>query len=141
MSQNLSEQTAKLTLTDIYVDETSGSDTQGTGTKDAPFKTPSHAFSTCASPRILIKQHPEDSAYESVTATHSQSWQEISGAGLKKAKKGWELLKRKQDKEEERLKKEKESSHVKADEEAKRLEASKSIVFKRPKGCKVAVKV
>lgn len=66
---------------------------------------------------------------------------EISGAALKKAKKGLEVQKKKQQKELEKAKREAELAAQKSEEEMRRLEESKSIVLKEDPSWPAAVTV
>ncbi len=118
---------------EFYVCEVSGNDELNSGlSQDSPLKTPIQAFFLHENPKIYVRKALEGEDSE---------WKEISGAGLKKAKKGWEVVKKKQGKEEERKKKEAEDKDKKAEEELKRLEEAKSVKITRVQGVSPAEKV
>jgi asparaginyl-tRNA synthetase len=117
---------------DIYVCEVSGDDANKGLAKTDPLKTAIQAFHLNSNPRIFVRKALEGADAE---------WKEISGAGLKKAKKGWELAKKKADKEGERMKKEAEDKDKKAEEERKRLEESKAVKITRDSSLPAAEKV
>jgi len=66
------------------------------------------------------------------------TFKEISGAGLKKAKKGFEAAKKKAEKEEERKKKNARAAFAKTEEELRRLEEAKSIILTRNPSLEIA---
>lgn len=119
----------KLSLCDtLYVCEVQGSDETGKGTETEPFKTPIRALEVNESAKILVRKALEGD---------EAGFNEISGAGLKKAKKGLELLKKKQVKEQERLLKETQAAAA----EQRRLEESKSIKLEQNPALPAAQKV
>ncbi|CDR46603.1 CYFA0S24e00914g1_1 [Cyberlindnera fabianii] len=102
-------------MSQFYINETTGSDAPGAGSEDKPYQTAAYAvFEQGDSAKFLVYKKAEEET--------PAGYFEISGAGLKKAKKGADGLKKKAEKakaaEEQRLKKE-------ADEAAKKLAAMK----------------
>ena len=114
----------------VYVCEIEGSDETGTGTQQLPFKSAVQAFSVASNPKILIRKPAEDDSTAAVPVAQLE-YKEISGAALKKAKKGYELLKKKQEKDDEKRKRDAEQAALKADEDRKRFELAKSIKLVR----------
>lgn len=75
----------------VYVNEKSGSDSPTAGSEQAPFQTPAFAAFVQPEAKIFVYKQVEDSeAFE---------YAEISASALKKAKKGAEGLKKKQEKQ------------------------------------------
>jgi asparaginyl-tRNA synthetase len=119
----------KLSLSDtLYVCEVQGSDETGKGNESSPFKSPIRALEVNESAKILVRKALQG---------EEAGFKEISGAGLKKAKKGLELLKKKLVKEQERSAKEADQ----AAEEQRRLEESKAIQLVQDTKLPVARKV
>lgn len=107
----------------LYVCEVTGDDAKNDGTTtQKPLKTPVRAIELGAG-TILVRKATEGEGSE---------YASISGAALKKAKKAYEVNKRKAEKEVERLAKEAELAAQKAESEQKRLEDAKKLVLKKP---------
>ena len=109
----------------VYVDEGAGSDEKGIGSKAAPFASGAGAMlSKGQNVNLFVKKAgaPDEKDKASLDA---DGYAPISGAGLKKAKKGLDNLVKKQKKQEEAAAKEKE----KAEADGKKLEESKSVVL------------
>jgi asparaginyl-tRNA synthetase len=109
------------------VDETAGSDDKGDGTESSPYATPVTALAgpQGAEVAIFIRKAPAD------------EYAPISGAALKRAKKGLEQQK-------EKAKKAKAAAAKEAQErqrEAQKLEESKKIVLKEDPSLPAAIKV
>jgi hypothetical protein len=113
----------------IYVDEKAGSDATGSGSITSPFATPLAALisaTTLSSPefpatRTVLVRKPD--------SVEIAEWVQISGAGLKKAKKNleghWKKVKKAEEGKEAKAKEERE----KAEREAKRREEASRIVL------------
>ncbi|KAJ3340376.1 hypothetical protein HDU93_007101 [Gonapodya sp. JEL0774] len=105
----------------LYIDESGGSDESGSGSETSPFKTALAAFLRVST------SHPTINIDDvKIKVKKDSEWTDISKAGLKKAKSGYETTLKKIRKEEERKAKEAED---KAGEE-KRLEESKKVIIK-----------
>ncbi|KAI9307482.1 hypothetical protein BJ944DRAFT_261853 [Cunninghamella echinulata] len=117
MASQISEATEKLAISEtVYIDEVEGSD-DNNGTEASPLKTPLKALEKHGENiKILVKKDAE-------------GYKDISGAALKKAKKGLVELQRKLKKQEEQKKKQEEDLKKKQEEEAKVLERAKAIVL------------
>lgn len=100
----------------VYVDEIAGFD-ENEGTEASPLKTALKA----------LEKHGE--SIKIVVKKDEEGYKDISGAALKKAKKGLVELQRKLKKQEEQKKKQEEDLKKKKEEEAKALEQAKSIVL------------
>lgn len=96
-------------MSQVYVNEKTGADTAGNGSEAVPFQTPAFALFTCPDAKVLVYKQKEDS--------EEFEYLDISASALKKAKKGAEGLKKKQEKQ---LKMDQE-------QEKKHLEASKKL--------------
>ncbi|KXS20729.1 hypothetical protein M427DRAFT_51707 [Gonapodya prolifera JEL478] len=105
----------------LFVDETAGSDESGVGTEASPFKTAVAAILKASTANTGINVDEIK-----IKVKKESEWTDISKAGFKKAKGGFENAIKKLRKEEEKKHKEAED---KAGEE-KRLEESKKIVIK-----------
>ncbi|KZO90602.1 asparaginyl-tRNA synthetase [Calocera viscosa TUFC12733] len=121
--EKVTEKVADLGLTgskgpDVYVDEQTGSDATGTGTKEAPYATSIHALTVKGQDiNILTRKKAGD------------EYQPITKSGLKNAKKVVETNERKAKKAaEEAEKNAKAAAGAKAREE-KRIEESKKVVL------------
>ncbi|OBA20292.1 asparaginyl-tRNA synthetase [Metschnikowia bicuspidata var. bicuspidata NRRL YB-4993] len=78
-------------MSQVYVNEASGTDTAGAGSQQQPFQTPAYALFASPEAQVLVYKQKEDSAdFEYV---------EISASALKKAKKGADGLRKKQEKQ------------------------------------------
>ncbi|KAG8731327.1 hypothetical protein FRC12_019785, partial [Ceratobasidium sp. 428] len=110
----------------VYVDETTGSDDKGDGTEASPYATPVAALDGPHGPdaAIFTRKAPAD------------EYAPISGAALKRAKKGLEQLKEKAKKAE--------AAAAKAEQdrlrEEKKLEESKKIVLKEDSSLPSAIR-
>ncbi|KAG9119216.1 hypothetical protein FRC07_005848, partial [Ceratobasidium sp. 392] len=127
----VAEQAEKLSITSsdkpkVYVDETAGSDDKGDGTEASPYATPVAALDGPhgADAAVFIRKAPAD------------EYAPISGAALKRAKKGLEQLKEKA-KKAEALAAKAEQDRLR---EEKKLEESKKIVIKEDTSLPPAVK-
>ena len=112
----------------IHIDETAGSDATGTGTAEAPYQSPAHAWfihGSSTSVELLILK-PETKEYTS-----------ISPSALKKAKKGAESLEKKKKKaEEQRV-----QDELEKEKQLKKLEESKKVVITEDSSLPKAVRV
>ncbi|CAE6425988.1 unnamed protein product [Rhizoctonia solani] len=127
----VTEQAEKLGLSSesmpkVYVDETAGSDDKGDGTEASPYATPVTALAgpQGAEVAIFIRKAPAD------------EYAPISGAALKRAKKGLEQQKEKAKKAEAAAAKESQERQ----REAQKLEESKKIVLKEDPSLPAAIK-
>ncbi len=100
------------------MDEKNGNDESGDGSDAKPFATPLKALESVRGAACQIKTRKED------------GWTDISGAGLKKAKKGYEGIVKKLEKQKEFEKKHAEQLAQAALDEAKRLEEAKKVILK-----------
>ncbi|KAJ3199241.1 hypothetical protein HDU67_002963, partial [Dinochytrium kinnereticum] len=112
-------------MSQLYVCEQKGSDADGAGTEASPFKTPL---------RALESVNGDDAAKIMVRKVETEGYQPISGAAMKKAKKGWELAEKKKAKAAASASKDSDEAAAKAAEEAKRLEESKKVVLTQDLG-------
>ncbi|KAJ3099956.1 hypothetical protein HDU97_002628 [Phlyctochytrium planicorne] len=104
----------------VFVCELQGNDTDGQGTEASPFKTPLRALESVGGKDetpIVVRKAIED------------GFQPISGAALKKAKKGWETNEKKKAKEAVKAAETAANAADRAAEEERRLEESKRIVL------------
>lgn len=108
----------------LYVDEAAGSD-DADGTPEAPLKTAVAALDKVAGAPVAIKVRKD------------AEWADISGAGLKKARKAWETAVSKRKKAEEAAKKAGDAE----EEERRRLEESKKIKLEQDASLPAAKKV
>ncbi|KAM9931130.1 hypothetical protein OXX59_000014 [Metschnikowia pulcherrima] len=98
-------------MSQVYVNEASGADAAGAGSQEQPFKTPAYALFVSPNAKVFVHKQKEDSAdYEYV---------EISASALKKAKKGADGLRKKQEKQ---AKQEQEQKAKQADAQKKLAE-------------------
>ncbi|KAJ3117391.1 hypothetical protein HDU96_006916 [Phlyctochytrium bullatum] len=104
----------------FFVCEKSGSDETGNGTKESPFKT---------ALRVLEQVGGEAAVDIQVRKETGEEYQPISGAALKKAKKGWELAEKKKAKAAAAAAKDADEAAAKAADEAKRIEEAKKVVL------------
>jgi asparaginyl-tRNA synthetase len=114
----------------VYIDEASGSDTQGDGSAASPYATAVGAFAardTQDLDLLVRKPAPEDALPGS-----GPEWQPISPTALKKARKLYETQKKKLAKRGEADKKLDGDSEEKRRLDAEKLEQSKSIVLQEP---------
>lgn len=116
----------------IHIDETTGSDTTGTGTQDQPYQSLAFALFTHGQSEACVIRKDASGTYEEPTQS-----------SLKKAKKTADGLEKKRKKQEELLARD---AKEKGDEKEKReklLEESKSIVLVEdpslPKATKVRI--
>ncbi|KAF7583499.1 asparagine--tRNA ligase [Clavispora lusitaniae] len=111
-------------MSSVYVNEKSGSDSAETaGTEQQPFQTPAFALFVKPDAKVLVYKQKEDSeGFEYV---------EISASALKKAKKGADGLKKKQEKQlklaEEQKKKQEEASKKMAELDLIKIVEDKSL--------------
>lgn len=122
----------KTKMSTIYIDEASGTDEQGTGTQNAPYKTLAYA----------LFKHEDPSTPASTTTYQSRKSGETpydapTDSALKKAKKGAEGLRKKAAKAAEIAERE---AKERADAD-RRLEESKKIVLVEDESLPQAVKV
>lgn len=122
----------KIKMSTIYIDEASGTDEQGTGTQNAPYKTLAYA----------LFKHEDPSTPASTTTYQSRKSGETpydapTDSALKKAKKGAEGLRKKAAKAAEIAERE---AKERADAD-RRLEESKKIVLVEDESLPQAVKV
>ncbi|KAI8841316.1 hypothetical protein BC829DRAFT_492526 [Chytridium lagenaria] len=104
----------------VYVCEQKGDDTTGAGTETSPFKTPL---------RALESVNGDENVKIQVRKVEAEGYQPISGAALKKAKKGWELNEKKKQKAAAAAAKDADEAASKAADEARRLEEAKNVVL------------
>ncbi|ELU42042.1 Ded81p [Rhizoctonia solani AG-1 IA] len=128
----VTEQAEKLGLSSeskpkVYVDETTGSDDKGDGSEASPYVTPVAALGGPQGTEvaIFIRKGPSD------------EYAPISGAALKRAKKGLEQQKEKAKKAEAAAAKEAQERQ----REAQKLEESKKIVLKEDPSLPSAIKI
>ncbi|ORX47747.1 asparaginyl-tRNA synthetase [Hesseltinella vesiculosa] len=114
----VTEAASKLSLGEtVYIDEVGGSD-DNSGVESSPLKTAIKALEKFGdNAKILVKKDDE-------------GFKDISGAALKKAKKGLELQQKKLKKQQEQLEKQASQDKEKAEEHAKMLERAKAVVLK-----------
>ncbi|ODV84354.1 hypothetical protein CANARDRAFT_29228 [[Candida] arabinofermentans NRRL YB-2248] len=106
-------------MSTIYVNELTGADEpSATGSKESPFKTPAYALFISPDAKLFTFK---ESTEEGVAADYV----EISASALKKAKKGAESLKKK---EEKNKKLAEDASAKEAEETAKMIEAMKIVI-------------
>ncbi|CEH11763.1 asparaginyl-trna synthetase [Ceraceosorus bombacis] len=121
----------------VHVDETAGSDETGTGSAEKPFLTAVTALvSAGPTARVLVRKAPAEGTAPPADAD-AAGYQPISGAGLKRAKKGYEVAIKKQQKEAEKSK----GETSKAEDESKRLEDSKQVVLSKPEDLGKRIKI
>ena len=107
-------------MSHIFICETLGSDDKNSGTRESPFQTPIHAISINPDAVLLLRKSIDE------------EFVEISNAALKKAKKGLELLLKKQQKANERSAQDALVQLQLENDKLARLEAAKSIVLINP---------
>ncbi len=117
----------------MYVCEVQGSDETGTGIESLPFKT--------AVKVLEFINGNEENVSILVRKSMEEGFQDISGAGLKKARKVYETNQRKAAKAAERAVADAEKSEKEAADEANRIENAKSIVLTQDASLPVAQKV
>lgn len=120
--------------------EAQGSDETGTGSESAPFKTALRVLEQLAdafddSCSIVVRKAAGEGGES------DGGFQDISGAGLKKAKKAYEANVKKAQKAAERAVADAAKSEKEAAEEAKRIEYAKNIVLIQDAKLPVAEKV
>lgn len=114
----------------VYVDEAKGSDETGSGTKEAPYATTVGAMMAKGSEiSLFVKKTPAEGEKEEAGAD-ADGYAPISGAGLKRAKKGLEAAQKKKKKQEDASSKAQDAEET----DAKKLEESKNVVLEEPKG-------
>ncbi|KAI9366035.1 hypothetical protein DFJ73DRAFT_806814 [Zopfochytrium polystomum] len=118
--------------TKLFVCEIAGHDQEGVGSEKMPFRTPL---------RALESVNGNESVAIMVRKDHVEGFVPISGAALKKAKKGWETNEKKRVKAEEQAKKNAELAATRAAEEAKKLEEAKSVVLVNDPALPAPVKI
>ncbi|KAI9145451.1 hypothetical protein BKA69DRAFT_584178 [Paraphysoderma sedebokerense] len=134
MAESPSASMEKISISgpEIFVCELCGSDSNDGKSSTSPLKTPLKALELYGE-EIKI----------SVRKDEQEGFKLISGAALKKAKKAFEVAKKKAAKEEEKKKVEAEKAKAKEEEEKRRLEEAKSVVFKEdmslPKAKKIKI--
>lgn len=114
----------------VYVDEAKGSDTTGKGTKEAPYATTVGAMLALGSEISLFVKKSGAEGDKEEGGADADGYAPISGAGLKRAKKGLEAAQKKKKKQEEASSKTQDAEET----DAKKLEESKSVVLEEPKG-------
>jgi len=120
-------------VTQIYVEETTGSDTTGDGTVEKPYQTAAYAIFThrSSAPLLILIRPKLDDEYA-----------EISPSGLRKAKKNAEGLHKKAKKVEELKLKQEQEKGAEAERLQTKLEESKKIILSEdpelPKATKVS---
>jgi asparaginyl-tRNA synthetase len=119
MTENLVKE-----MESLYICEEKGNDEHGNGSQNSPYKTSVAALMKNENAKLMVRKAAND------------PYSDISGAALKKAKKGVEVLKKKEQREIE-LEKKKEQQ---MEDEKKKLEASKSIVLPRKTGKKILIR-
>jgi len=146
MTEEIVDKTAKMTVKEglyllfprirltrpgplVYVDEKQGNDESGDGSEAKPFAATIKALASVQGGACQIKMKTED------------GWTDISGAGLKKAKKGYEGLVKKLEKQKEAEQKAAQNAAQASADEAKRLEEAKKIVLKPDPSLPAAKKV
>lgn len=107
----------------MYICEISGDDETGLGTKEKPFKTAIKGI------EVLQNQINQASQIQ-IRKSIEEDYQEISGAGLKKAKKGYEINLKKLGKSHAKALADQEIAEKSKLEELKRLEDAKNIHLK-----------
>ncbi|KAI9030517.1 hypothetical protein DFJ74DRAFT_656865 [Hyaloraphidium curvatum] len=119
----------------LYVDETAGSDETGDGTEGAPLKSAVAAIERVSGANVAIKvRKPGEGGAPA-------EWQDISGAGLKKARKGYEVNAAKKKKAEEAAKKLGDDKLKAEEEEKRKLEESKKIKLEQDPSLPAATKI
>lgn len=114
----------------VYVNEKTGKDSSDfKGTEDQPFETPAYALFVNPDAKVFVYKQVEDS--------EEFAYSEISASALKKAKKGAEGIKKKQEKQ---LKLEQQQK-AKADEVAKKLAEADLITIEEDKSLPQAKKI
>ncbi|KAJ3147834.1 hypothetical protein HK101_002194 [Irineochytrium annulatum] len=114
----------------IHVCELTGNDAEGLGSEKMPFRTPIRAIA-------LESAQGSGQANIKVRKDHVDGYKAISGAALKKARRGYEKVQKERETE-EKARKDKEA---RAREELKRLEEAKSVVLVQHEGLAEPLKV
>lgn len=117
-------------MSQIHIDETTGSDTAGTGTPDQPYQTLGVAFFSHGAAVSYLTRKDSAGTYEEPTQS-----------SLKKAKKTAEGLEKKRKKQEELAERESKEKGEAKEKREKLLEASKKIVLTEDPALPKAVKV
>lgn len=113
-----------------HVDESSGSDTTGSGTADAPYATVAFAlFTHGQDSKVLVRKDP------------NTPYDEPTQSALKKAKKGADGLEKKRKKAEEQAEKDAAAQGAEKEKREKLLEESKKIQLVEDTSLPEAVKV
>lgn len=120
MAENKGEQLVDDPLPALYLSE-SGSDEDGKGTQEEPFKTLLRAMKETGEEPSIMHSFPK--FYLENKTSEGEKWGEVSLSQVKKVKKIWIREKYKQEKTDERLKQD-------AERREKNLEEAKSIVIK-----------
>ena len=116
--------------TTAFINETTGSDETGSGTRESPYKTAVTALQKHGSHFKVF-----------VWKTEENEFKPISDTALKKAKKRVDDIARKQKKLEEQNAAKAEKERLKQEEELKKIEEAKSIVLKEDSSLPTAKKV
>lgn len=119
----------------LYVDEAAGSDETGDGTESSPLKSAIAALERVSGATVAIKVR------KPAEGDAAAEWQDISGAGLKKARKGYETAVAKKKKAEEAAKKLGDDKAKAEEEERRRIEESKKIRLEQDPSLPAAEKV
>lgn len=106
----------------LFVCEVEGNDISGDGTSQQPFKTAIRALEHCEDGSIQCRKS---------LVGESSGFQEISGAALKKARKGLDVNRKKSVKEEERKLRDLQLSSEREATEQQKLENAKNIILSR----------
>ncbi|KAJ2088735.1 asparagine--tRNA ligase [Coemansia sp. RSA 1813] len=120
----------------IYVDETAGSDSSGTGSMSAPFKTAISAILAIENPTLLAASSGSSDVTEAapklqiqIKKAGEEEYTELTASAIKKAKKAHDIALKKAKKQAEQAAKDKDANESKAAEEQRKLEESKSVVL------------
>lgn len=117
-------------MASIHVDETTGSDTTGTGTPDQPYQSLGFALFVHSASASLLTRKDASAAYEEPTQS-----------SLKKAKKTAEGLEKKRKKQEELAEREAKEKGEEKEKKEKLLEESKNVVLVEDESLPKATKV
>ncbi|KAJ2260157.1 asparagine--tRNA ligase [Coemansia sp. RSA 376] len=126
-TDELASKTAQICLDGnfLFVDETTGSDETGSGTKCTPYQTSVAAVAVIVS----MPEEKQASFKIAVKKAGEAEYVEITASALKKARKSHEIAAKKAKKQAEQSSKDKEQNEAKEAEEQRRLDESKKVVL------------
>ncbi|KAJ2724555.1 asparagine--tRNA ligase [Coemansia sp. Benny D115] len=137
-TEELATKIAQMDIADlVFVDEATGSDESGSGSKEAPYKTPLAAVTYIAS----LDQDKQAATKIVVKKTGDKGYSYISPSALKKAKKAQEIAEKKAKKQAELEARDKEQNEARLAEEQRKLEESKKVVLTQDASLPAAKKI